>query len=186
MKFFAIAALAVLLLASPANAADWIIQPAQSQLGFSGTQTGAPFKGSFAKWTGQITYDPANPAAAHVKITVDTASAATGDTQRDGALPGADWFDVTAFPQAVFEATGFVAKGGNNFVADGTLTIRGIAKKLSLPFTLTIAGKKATAIGQVILLRTDYGVGQGVWTTGDYVGLNVDVTFTLVATQSGD
>jgi len=184
MKFLATAAFAVLL-ALPAHAAEWTVQPAQSKIGFSGTQIGAPFAGSFGKWTGQISYDPANPEAAHVKITIDTASAVTGDTQRDGALPDGDWFDVSAFPQAVFEANGFTPEGENKFVAAGTLTIRGISQKLALPFTLTMTGKQATATGHVTLLRTDYGVGQGIWKTGDYVGLNVDVNFTLVAVQSG-
>jgi polyisoprenoid-binding protein YceI len=183
MKFFS-AGIAFSLLAAPAYAADWTVQPGQSQLGFFGVQTGTPFKGSFGKWTAQISYDPANPQAAHVKIVIDTASAATGDTQRDTALPGSDWFDVSAFPQAVFEATGFVEKGGDHFEAPGTLTIRGVTRKITLPFTLDIAGKQATAAGHISLARTDYGVGQGAWTTGDYVALNVDVNFNFVATAN--
>lgn len=174
---------AALLAAQPVLAADWVVQPAASTLGFSGMQTGQAFTGAFSQWSAQISYDPAHPEAAHVHIVIQTASAHTGDTQRDEALPGSDWFSAAAFPQAVFDATGFTALGGDKFTTTGQLTIRGNTKKLVLPFTLDISGGTATAKGQVNLVRTDYGVGQGSWSSGAWVGLNVGVNFTLV-TQS--
>lgn len=172
------------LASSPALAASWTMQPAQSTLGFSGVQTGSPFQGTFGHWNAQISFDPAAPQAAHIKITIATASARTGDTQRDEALPGADWFDAAAFPQAVFEATGFTPEGGANYQTTGTLTIRGIGQKLTLPFSLVVTGNQAVAKGQVALKRTDYGVGQGNWATGDWVSLTAGVNFTLVATKN--
>lgn len=172
---------AALLVAGPASAASWAMQPDASTLGFSGTQTGSPFTGIFKQWTAQIEYDPAHPQAAHVHIVVNTASAHTGDKQRDEAMPGSDWFDVAAFPQAVFDATGFTPQGGDKFTTTGTLSIRGISRKVTLPFTLDISGNTATAKGQITLIRTDYGVGQGDWASGDWVGLSVEVNFTLLA-----
>jgi len=174
---------AALLAAGPACAANWAVQPAASTLGFSGTQTGTPFTGTFQRWTAQISYDPAQPQAAHVHIVIDTASAHTGDTQRDTAMPDADWFNARAFPQAVFDATGFAPAGGDKFTTAGTLTIRGISRKLTLPFTLDVSGTTATAKGQITLLRTDYGVGQGDWSTGDWVALQARVNFTLAAKE---
>jgi hypothetical protein len=53
-----------------------------------------------------------------------------------------------------------------------------------LPFTFTPSGNNATVTGQVVLLRTDYGVGQGSWATGDWVGHNVTVTIKLVAAKA--
>lgn len=181
MRFLLLAA--ALLAAPPAVAAQWVVQPAASTLGFSGTQTGAAFSGTFTQWTAQISYDPAHPQAAHVHVVIETASAHTGDTQRDEAMPGKDWFSVSAFPQAVFDATGFAPLGGDRFTTTGTLTIRGIAKKVTLPFTLDLSGTTATAKGSMSLTRTDYGVGQGSWASGNWVGLPVTVSFTLVAKQ---
>ena len=121
-------AFAPMAFATTALAADWTVQVDKSHLGFSGTQTGAPFKGSFGKWTAEIAFDPAHPEAGHAKVTIDLASARTGDTQRDSALPQSDWFDVKHFPQATFEAAGFTAKGDDAYEAAGKLTIRGAAK----------------------------------------------------------
>jgi polyisoprenoid-binding protein YceI len=174
-----------LIAATPALAADWTVDAAKSHLGFSGVQNGAPFQGSFGKWTAEIAFDPAHPEAGHAKVTIDLASAKTGDTQRDSALPQAEWFDVKAFPEASFEATGFVAKGGDAYEAPGKLTIRGIGKDAVLPFTVEITGDKAVAKGHLSLVRTGFGVGQGVWATGEWVALDVGVDVDLSATRSG-
>ncbi len=105
-----------LLAAAPfaaASAAEWVVDPAKSTLAFSATQTGNAFEGKFGKWSGTIDFDPANPAAGHAAITIDVASAATGDTQKDEALPQPDWFDATKFPNACSRLKSFKAKGGD-------------------------------------------------------------------------
>ena len=183
---FRFAFLTALLLANPAIAADWTVQADKSHLGFSGTQTGAPFKGSFGKWSAEIGFDPAHPEAAHTKVVIDLTSARTGDTQRDTALPQADWFDVKHFPQATFEAAGFTPKGGGTYEAAGKLTIRGVSKNVVLPFTLAITSDGATAKGHLTLVRTAFGVGQGPWISGDWVALEVGVDVDLVAVRTGD
>jgi polyisoprenoid-binding protein YceI len=183
MNRFALLA-ALSLLATPTLAADWTVDVPHSRLGFSGIQNGAPFQGSFGKWTAEIAFDPAHPDTGHAKVTIDLASAKTGDVQRDGALPQAEWFDVKAFPQATFEATGFVATGGDAYEAPGKLTIRGITEDVVLPFTLTVTGDKAAAKGHLSLVRTGFGVGQGVWATAEWVGLEVGVDIDLTASKS--
>lgn len=167
-----------------AQAATWTIDTAKSHLGFTGSQSGTPFSGSFGKFSGTIVFDPANPGAGHADVTIAMASAATGDQQKDGALPGSDWFAVDKFPTAEFKATSFKATGKDAYEADGTLTIRGIAKPVILPFTLTISGDTAEAKGKLQLVRTDYGVGQGTWSNGQYVALDVAVTLDVVASKT--
>lgn len=175
-------AVAALVAASPAHAAQWKIDPAKSRLGFAGAQSGLSFSGAFKRWGGAIDFDPANPAAGHVLITIDMTSAVTGDAQKDTALPTTDWFDAKSFPQAEFEAKSFTAKGGNAFEAKGSLSIRGHSKDVVLPFTLDVSGAQAHAKGKLEILRTDWGVGQGEYATGQYVALPVTVDFDLSAT----
>lgn len=172
-------------LASPgaAHAADWTVDPARSRLEFSGTQTGAPFTGRFGTWSATIAFDPAKPEAGHVAATIDLASAKTGDAQKDEAMPGGDWLDAGRLAQARFEATGFRPKGGDAYETTGTLTLRAVSKDVVLPFTLTLGGQEAHAVGKATILRTDFGVGQGAWADGGMVGLDVEVSFDLVATR---
>jgi polyisoprenoid-binding protein YceI len=167
-----------------AHAATWTIDTAKSQLGFTGSQNGTPFTGHFGKFSGTIVFDPANPGAGHADVTIQTASAATGDAQKDGAMPGSDWFAADKFPTAHFVATSFKATGTGTYEADGTLTIRGMSKPVKLPFTLAIAGDQAKADGKVQLIRTNFGVGQGEWSNAQYVALEVAVSVDIVANKA--
>ncbi len=179
-----IALAAVFLIASGSvHAANWTVDKGKSTLGFTGSQTGTPFSGTFRTFDAAIDFDPANPAAGHATVTIDIASATTGDKQRDEAIPQPEWFDAAKFPQAKFEATGFKSLGGDKYEATGTLSLRDMKKPVTLPFTLTITGNTAVADGKLPLVRTDYGVGQGDWSSGQWVALQVDVTVHLVATK---
>ncbi|MGU3285123.1 YceI family protein [Methylobacterium mesophilicum] len=176
--------LAAVLLATavPASAAEWSVDPAKSAIKFSGVQVGAPFSGRFERFDAKVDFDPAKPEAGHALVLVDLASARTGDVQRDEALPQKDWFDVKATSQARFEATRFVDKGHGDYEATGTLTIRGTSRPLTLPFHLTLDKGQARVAGHVGLIRTDFGVGQGAWASGQWVALEVGVDIDLVAT----
>lgn len=168
--------------AANAEAASWTLDPAKSKLGFTGSQSGTPFSGRFKTWTALIDFDPANPGAAHILATIDVTSATTDDPQKDEAMPQADWFDASNFAKATFEATGFTPKGGTSFETTGKLILRGVSKNVSLPFELTVEGNQAHAVGKAQLVRTDFGVGQGSWSSGDMVALDVTVDVDLVAT----
>ena len=172
---------ALLIAAGPTFASDWAVDADKSRLGFSGTQVGVPFQGRFTRYDARITFDPAKPEAGSAVVVIDVTSARTGDTQRDEALPQADWLDAKQYAQARFEAHGFRAKGGDAYEAPGTLTIRGTSRDVVLPFTLTITGDTAHAQGRLQLVRTTFGVGQGAWSSGQWVALDVGVDVDLVA-----
>ena len=169
--------------ATPAAAIPWKLDAAKSQLGFSGSQTGTAFKGHFTRFSTQIDFDPDHPETSHFIVVVDPASAVTGDAQRDGALPGKDWFDIAQFPQAKFVTTAIRKTGATAYDATGLLTLRGVTKPITLPFTLAITGATAHAKGHLSLVRTLFGVGQGTWSGGQWVALDVGVDIDIVATR---
>ena len=170
------ALLLALVLPALAAATDYRAQQPQSTLGFSASFQGATFQGSFGQWHADIRYDPAQLARSHFDVTVDTTSARTGDDDRDGALPGADFFNATKYPQAHYVTTGFRRLGGEQVVADGTLTLRGITHPLSL--TVRFApqpGGSATLDVNGTLQRLDYGVGGGEYADTSVIGNPVTV-----------
>lgn len=171
----------LLALALPvaASAADYTVQPAQSTLGFSSNFQGQSFDGSFGKWTAVISYDAAKLASSKFDVTVDVTSAKTGDSDRDGALPGADFFDAAKFPQAHFVTTGF-RQNGAQVVADGNLTLRGVTKPVSLNVSFKPAGSGATLDVDGALKRLDFGVGGGEYADTSVIGAEVKVKAHLV------
>lgn len=173
---------AVLLLAVPAaRAAEWTVVRTESRIGFSGTHAGKAFAGTFERWQATIAFDPASPAKAKVRVTVDLASARTGDRTYDGTLPGADWLDVARGPEAVFETGSVRDLGGGRFEADGTLSLRGTAVPVMLAFTLAIEGDTARMTGRAGLKRLDFGIGKGSDATGAWVSLDIPIEVAVVA-----
>ena len=170
--------------AAAADTANWKLDPTKSRLGFSGTQIGTKFEGQFTRYSAVIDFDPDHLDTSHITVTVDLASAATGDTQRDTALPGTDWFDMAEFPQAKFDSTAIQSRGPGAYEAAAVLTLRGVSHPLVLPFTLEITGDTAHAHGHVQLVRTAFGIGQGPWATGQWVALDVGVDIDIIATQA--
>lgn len=164
-------------------AIDWTVDMAKSRLGFGASQTGKPFDGHFENYDAKIVFDPADLSKTLIDVTIDMASAKTGDRQRDQALPGSDWFKTKEFPTARFAATNVEETGEGRYVAHGSLTIRDATRPIDLPFSLEINGDRAHAQGEVTLMRVDFGVGQGEFATDEWVGLDVKVTVDVVATR---
>lgn len=181
MKQLFWALIALVSFSMPAQAKDWQVDYAHSKLGFIGDQNGAKFEGAFKKFDAQISFDPEHPDTGKISVTVDLASATTGDDERDSYLPQDAWFHVAAFPTAQFTASKFRKTGANAYEADGALTLKGVTKNLTLPFTLTQEGDHWRAQGRVTLMRTDFAVGQGSFANENYVKHAVDVVVDLAA-----
>jgi len=177
----AAALLAGPLATGPALAGDWTVDPSASTLAFTAQQNGSPLEGRFTDWNAEIALDPQALDQASIVASIGTASATTGQPQVDGTLPGANWFDAAAHPQARFVSQEIVAVGDGRYEASGTLTLKGIEMPLTLPFTLEIDGDTARARAEVTLARTAYEVGTDVGT--DTVADGVAVTLEIVATR---
>lgn len=160
------------------TAADYSVQ-AGSTLGFTSNFQGSNFDGRFNKWTAAISYDAAKLASSKFDVTVDLASAKTGDNDRDSALPGQDFFNVAKYPQAHFVTTAFHQQG-NQVVADGQLTLRGVTKPVSLNVVFKPQGNGATLDVSGTVKRLDFGVGAGQYADTSVIGPDVKVTAHLV------
>ena len=172
MKIFPI--LFALVMPIAASAADYAVQPAQSQLGFSGTFQGASFDGQFKQWTATISYDAAHLATSKFDVTVTTASAVSGDKDRDGAMPGSDFFNAAKFPTAHFVSTGF-RQNGAQVIADGNLSLRGVTKPISLVVSFKPQGSGATLDVSGAVKRLDFGVGGGDYADTSVIGADVKI-----------
>jgi polyisoprenoid-binding protein YceI len=183
MRTILAALTAVALLAAPAvaNAATWAVDQARSRLGFRATQEDAGFEGYFRTWSATISFDPKHLATSHVTVNVALASAFTGDKDRDAYLPTDVWFDVKRFPTATFTAAKFVDQGGGRYQAIGELSIKGVKRPVTLPFTLAITGDTAKMSGELAIDRTWFNVGSGKWKDPAEVGTKVTVVVTVVA-----
>ena len=153
--------LALLLLAAPAFAADYVQAPG-SALTFAGKYQGEVFTGKFPGFATRFSFDPAQLATAKLEVSIPLATATTGNDDYDDNLRGGDFFASAKFPQARYTATRFRALGGNRYAADGTLSLRGVDKPVTLEFTWT-PGAQPVLAGKATVKRLDFGVGGGDW-----------------------
>jgi polyisoprenoid-binding protein YceI len=175
--------IAALAIAAPAWAAPsaWIVDHAASKVGIGSTFDGQAVGGSFRKWDADIRFDPNDLAHSSASVSIDVGSAVTGDADRDEALPDTPWFFAAKYPKATFVSHSFKTLGGNRYEAAGDLTIRGVTKPLTLPFTLVITGDAAKMNAAVSVNRLAFGVGQGEWATTEVIPAAVQVTIALSA-----
>jgi polyisoprenoid-binding protein YceI len=170
--------------AAPAAAApQWVVVPGQSRIAFSTRWAGQAVNGTFRQWAADIRFDPARLAASKAIVTVQTGSAATGMKDPDDNLPSADFFNVRQFPAARYETSAIRSLGGNRYVADGTLTLKGVAYRLALPFTLTIQGNNAVMSGQATLDRIALRLGVDSDSSAEWVAREVTLNVQVRATR---
>lgn len=148
-------------------------------------------KGSFDTFSGTISYDPKNIENSSVEFSIDVSSVNTRNEKRDEHLRSADFFDAATHPEITFKSEK-ISRKGDGYVATGTLTMRGVSKKIDLPFVLN--GPVQNPWGQTVLgvevshelNRKDYGL---VWNKtmdngGLVVGDDVKIEINLEAAKS--
>ena len=154
-------ATAVLLLAAPAFATDYVQAPGSS-LAFGGTYQGEAFSGTFPGFSSTLSFDPAQLSTARLEVSIPLATATTGNDDYDGELRGDAFFDAAEFPQARYTATTFRALGDGRYAADGTLSLHGASKPVTLAFEWK-PGAMPVLTGKATVRRLDFGIGGGDW-----------------------
>lgn len=162
--------------AAPATAK---LVPAQSDIAFTFRQMGVPVDGHFKKFDAQVAFDPKNPAAGKVSLSIELGSATLGDAATDAELVKPEWFNVKKIPTATFQSTAIKALGGGKFEATGKLTIKGQVKDVVVPVALAQAGGTTTATGAFAIKRLDFNIGEGEWKDTSMVANDVQVKFKL-------
>jgi polyisoprenoid-binding protein YceI len=172
-------ALASLLLATaPAMAADYVQAPG-STLVFASNYQGETFTGKFGSFTTTMSFDPKQLATSKLDVAIQLAGTQTGNKDRDDTLVSADFFNVGKFAQARYTATKFRALGGNQYAADGTLSLRGASKPVTLTFTWT-PGAQPVLTGKATVKRLDFGIGGGDWADTSTIPNDVAISTKVV------
>jgi len=161
---------------------NYASQKLDSALNFEFTQAGATSRGLFPEFTTQIELANDTFRPHFLEVVIGIAAINTNDEERDELLRGEDFFHSAEFSQARYVATKFSLQG-QNYIAEGQLTIRGITRPLNLPFELKLnkldKSMRGQMKGEVVINRLDFGIGQGDWTSTTWVGNEVKVIFKL-------
>ena len=92
--------------------------------------------GEFRGLKGVISFDEANLVASKFNVTIDVASINTGNGMKNTHAKSAKWFDAEKYPTISFESSA-ITKTSTGYEAKGTLTMHGVKKEITVPFTFT-------------------------------------------------
>jgi polyisoprenoid-binding protein YceI len=170
----------------------WNIDPSHSAIAFSVRHmVVSKTRGRFTKFSGEIRFDPANPAASSVQVTIDPASIDTADAQRDAHLRSADFFEVEKHRTASYRSTKIEDLGGERYKITGDLTLHGVTKPVVLQVTFEGSGKdpwggeRAGFVGSTSFDRKEFGLewNTTLETGGLLVGEKVELSLEIEAVK---
>jgi polyisoprenoid-binding protein YceI len=180
------AAVAAGLATGTARAADaYSIDPSHSNMGFTIRHFFSRVPGHFTKFEGTISYDTQDVSKSTVNVSIDTASINTEEPKRDAHLRSADFFDAEKFPKITFVSSKVTSVSATKLKIDGTLTIRGVSKPVSLDVDLLGTGPdgwggvRSGFEAKTKINRQDYGVAWNKAIEGGGTVLSDDVDIVL-------
>lgn len=152
-------------------------------------------RGAFSNVTGTVIYDPENPGASSVNVSIDVSTIETHEAQRNAHLKSPDFFDAEKFPTLAFKSKKVEQAGDGELKVTGDLTIHGVSKEVALrvegptaegkdPWGNLRVGASATAK----IKRSEFGLtwNAALETGGFLVGdeVKIEIEASLIKTQS--
>lgn len=176
--------------AAQAQSASWKIDPVHSELTFRIRHYVTRVRGTFAKWDGVITAEPASLNTGAVAVTIDSKSIDTNNETRDNHLKSNDFFATDSFPTLTFKSSKVDVKG-ESIKVYGDLTIRGITKPVVLEgayngVTKDAQGKERMGFdASTRINRMDYKVtwNRALEGGGAMLGDEVEINITVEAVK---
>ncbi len=120
--------------------------------------------GEFKNFSGEFSYDEADPSQSKIAVEIDVDSLDTGHAKRDKHLRGEEYLDVKNYPKATFVSTSFQELGGGKALLKGDFTLHGITKNITIEVTHMGHGKdpwggyRRGFYGTTSIKPADYGL----------------------------
>jgi polyisoprenoid-binding protein YceI len=165
MKFKQILTAAAIILIVP-GAGDWKADATNAKVNFSVHGPFGTVHGSFTGLEAAIHFDEKNLSASSITASIDAKTVSSGVSLRNSDLRNKEiWLNTDKYPRISFKSKK-IEKTDKGFRTIGDLTMKGVTKPATIPFSFE--GKDATGVfkGQFTIKREDYHLGN----TGGSVG----------------
>jgi len=123
-------------------------------------------EGRFKDIKGTVDYNAEDVTRSSVQFTARIDSIDTGIAPRDAHLKSPDFFDSAKFPEMTFKSTK-IERSNKRMTITGDLTIKGVTKQVSFPFSITggikdpWGGTRFGIAAGTMLNRRDFGINFG-------------------------
>ena len=174
------------------TAGTWTIDPTHTEVAFTVRHLMSKVRGTFKTFEGSVVIGE-DLLSSSAEATIDLSSVDTGTPQRDDHLRSSDFFDAATRPTMTFRSTR-LRTDGDNFVAVGDLTVKGVTREVELAVELLGVGTDAYGNERIgleatgVISRKDFGIDFNVPLDGGklLIGDTVTITLTVQAVRSTD
>lgn len=175
--------------------AEWFFEPGHTSAAFCVRHMMVTYvRGHFKKVKGRLIFDPQNPQASSVDVSMDARAIWSGEPDRDAHLRSPDFLDAEHYPEITYRGDRVQVVGNHDYIVTGKLTIRGVTRDTDLrvrylgqwstPWWEDGADKgpkiRAGFLAETAINRHDFGVSwnslldQGGVVVGDTVEITID------------
>ncbi len=148
----------------------------KSEVKFTIKNFGINTSGSLNGLKGSIKFSSSDISSASFNVSVDANTINTGNDSRDNHLKKEEYFNVEKFSTISFVSKN-ITKDGDSYAVTGDLTIKGITKSVSFPFTAQTQDNGLLFNGNFSIDRRDFDVGG----SSAVLSNNVDVELNVFA-----
>jgi len=121
-------------------------------------------RGEFVGITGDVVYDPTNPANMEINAVIDATTFHTRELKRDAHMKSAEFLDVEKYPAISFKSRNVTPNGANQWKIAGELTMHGVTRQVTLDVESAGSEVKDTrgdfrtgASATTVIKRSDFG-----------------------------
>lgn len=174
---------ALLLAAGAAHAAPvkYDLDPNHTQIAFSWSHFGfSHISGRFDRVDGDFRFDPADPTASSIDVSIPIASIDTGVAALDEHLRSPDFFDAAQFPVATFKSNKVERIADDELKVSGELTMHGVSKPVVLAVTINkigmhpLGGRAAAGFdARTTIKRSDFGISKYAPNVSDEIAIAI-------------
>ena len=176
-----------------AAAGAYFMDPAHTSVNFRINHLGlSHYTARFTKVSGELTFDPANPAAQSVTAMIDATSLQTNypdpakldfDSQVEK-----EFLDTAHFPQITFKSTKVEVTGPKTANITGDLTLHGVTKPVVLqavfnggykPNAYDPMGARVGFSAKGTIKRSDFGISYGIPAPGTTMGVGDEIEIAI-------
>lgn|SRR3989338_2843779 len=186
MKHWSIglALLGVTLAATAGDVETYGIDNAHSFANWSIRHVVSRTSGTFPDIKGKIVIDRADLSKSSVEARINVLSVNSSHAKRDAhILEKPEYLDASKFGEMRFVSTSVEAKGQNEGILHGDLTMHGVTRKISFPFKLLgfgpdpWGGQRMGVEARTAIKASDYGFG---WSAKPDAPVGDDIEITLL------
>lgn len=173
---------------------EYVLDPTHTRIGFVARHAMVTkVRGAFNDFTGTARIDGEKPEQSSVELVIKAESIDTRNADRDSHLRSNDFLKMDEHPEITFRSTEVRQNGEDAFELTGDLTIKGVTRSVTVPFTYEgqatdpFGNSRIGLEGSTTINRQDFGVSwnAALETGGFLVSDKVTLEFEVSAVKQG-